>query len=340
MHHAGLYRIGFQAQVDAPGTANSNHEVFGQIRVNDTTDISGSEARVAVFDDAQISGNTHTDMLCSSILYEATAGDWATMQVKHILVGGSGSASIAVNATFAVTRLTGEKGNPGEDGVDGTNGTDGSDGAPGPAGSGSNVLIKDEDGYITATPHSVLNFTGAAVTAADVGNGQVDITITGGGGDQLFTFDPNMATFPASNPAAATSRNEHPLISFDDTTAESIIFHWVMTNDYNDGYLTIDIDWVAATATTNSVVWGVEIERIAPGGTDIGADSFDSQQVAASTTNGTSGVVTRTSIGLNNSDADAILAGDAFRLRIQRVAGNGGDDMTGDAQLLRVSGRQ
>jgi hypothetical protein len=162
----------------------------------------------------------------------------------------------------------------------------------------------------------------------------------GMGAVQLGSFNANSATFPASAPAAATSRNEHPLLAYDDTTAEKIVFHGVMSRDYGGGNLTIDIDWVAATAVIGGVAWGIEVERIAPTGQDIDADGFAAQQIGISTTSGTSGVVIRTSIVLTQAEADSIAAGDVFRLRIERVVADGGDDLNGDAQLLRVGLRQ
>lgn len=158
--------------------------------------------------------------------------------------------------------------------------------------------------------------------------------------NQLAAFDPNMATFPSSSPAVAFSRNEHPLLAFDDTVAENVIFHWIMSNDYSDGNLTVDIDWVAETAVVGDVVWGVEFERLNAGGQDIDSDGFATQQTGTDTTNGTSGIITRTSIALTQAQADLIAAGEAFRLRVQRVAVSGSDTMVGDAQLLRVSVRQ
>ncbi len=81
-------------------------------------------------------------------------------------------------------------------------------------------------------------------------------------------------------------------------------------------------------------------ERIAPGGQDIDSDGFDAIQTVTDTTNATSGIVTRTSITFTQAQADSIAAGDAFRLRVTRDANAGGDTMTGDAQILRVVGRQ
>ena len=92
---------------------------------------------------------------------------------------------------------------------------------------------------------------------------------------QLNRYDPNEATFPASAPAAASSRNEHPLIAFDDSTDENIVFHGVMSRDYSGGSLTVDLDTVAASATSGAMKWNVQFERIAPGGQDIDSDGFD-----------------------------------------------------------------
>jgi len=56
----------------------------------------------------------------------------------------------------------------------GPKGTDGQDGAPG---SGSTVIVQDEGSNVTNTPHSTLNFTGAAVSASDSGSGVAEIYI-------------------------------------------------------------------------------------------------------------------------------------------------------------------
>jgi len=163
---------------------------------------------------------------------------------------------------------------------------------------------------------------------------------SGSGGDQIATFEANMATFPASSPAAATSRNEHPIIAFDDSTDENIIFHGLISNDYSNAALTVHIDWVAATATTGDVKWDVQFERLADGGTDIDADSFATLQTSTDTTDGTSGIITRSSIAFTQVQADSIVAGDSFRLKVTRDANAAGDTLSGDAQILRVGVKQ
>lgn len=152
----------------------------------------------------------------------------------------------------------------------------------------------------------------------------------------LGSFDANDATFLASDPAVASSRNSHPLLGFDDTTAESVIFQGVLPEDYQGGDVNINICWVAETATSGGVVWGAEVERMAAGGTDIDSDSFAAQQTITTTAPGTSGVIDRASFTLTKSEADSWEAGDAYRLKLSRVSGDGGDTMTGDAQVLRV----
>lgn len=164
-----------------------------------------------------------------------------------------------------------------------------------------------------------------------------DFLSAGGGVSHLGSFNANDATFPASNPASAFSRNAHPILTFDDSTAENVIFHSVLSEDYSGGDVTFNIDWAAETATSGGVTWGIEIERLNAGGHDIDSDSFDTQQTGNSTTAGTSGVITRTSITMTNAECDGWAAGDAFRIRLQRVTGDGGDTMTNDAQVLRVS---
>lgn len=160
---------------------------------------------------------------------------------------------------------------------------------------------------------------------------------------QLATFDANTATFPAVDPAAATSRNENPLLAFvDSDTDEAVIFHGIMGAEYISGTsMTVDIDWVSELAPTppnDIVIWEVEIERIAPGGEDIDApDGFAAGQKGTSTANATSGIVTRSSIILTTSKADFVAPKDAYRMRIHRRAlTDAADTLVGDAQILRV----
>lgn len=149
---------------------------------------------------------------------------------------------------------------------------------------------------------------------------------------------PNDAFFPATDPGGGIGRNGHAEIAYDDATAESVIFQKYISADYNSSNnLFADIVWVAKTATTGDVVWGLEFERISAAGHDIDADSFAAQQkAAADTTAATAGIPTVTRITLTNAQADALAAGDRFRARAKREPADAGDNMSGDAEILGI----
>jgi len=160
-----------------------------------------------------------------------------------------------------------------------------------------------------------------------------------GDGGSPFTkiLDANNALYPSSNPAGAFSRNGHPIIVFDDTTAENVIFTNSVGSGYSGDDITVNIDWVAESAITGGVTWGVSFEANAEGGNDIDSDSFATQQTGNSDTNATSGIITTTSITLTQAQADSIAAGDYFRMEVERVVSDGDDDMVGDAQILSIT---
>jgi len=202
---------------------------------------------------------------------------------------------------------------------------------------GVDFFPETDDAVITKVEVSVIRSNTSGDWETAKGSVTPLVYTTLGEGSYLGDFDANDATFPSSNPAVANSRNAHPILAFDDATAESVVFHGVISTDYSDGDVSVNIDWVAETATTGDVVWGIEIERIDQGVTDIDSDSFAAQQTGTDTTSGTSGIVTRTTITLTQAQADSWTTGDAFRLRVQRVAASGSDTMTNDAEVLRVS---
>lgn len=148
------------------------------------------------------------------------------------------------------------------------------------------------------------------------------------------------AVLPSSNPAQLTSRNDHAVLAFDDSTAESVIFEGIMPEGYTAEALEVLLFWVAATATSNTVRWGAEWERDNSGGHDIDSDSFSAQQTVDSDAPGTCGQIRSATIEFTQAQADSVAAGEPFRLRIQRAAAAAEDTMVGDAQLLRVAVRE
>jgi len=162
---------------------------------------------------------------------------------------------------------------------------------------------------------------------AEVDTGEVPLFLSLGANDAIF---------PSSNPAVANSRNGHPVLNYDDTIEEKVIFDSKIQSGYDGEDINVDIDWIAEAATSGAVTWGIEFERNTPGGNDIDSDSFAAQQIGNSTTAGTSGIITRTTITLTQAQADGVIAGDYFRMRVERVTSDGGDNMSDDAQILRI----
>jgi hypothetical protein len=157
-------------------------------------------------------------------------------------------------------------------------------------------------------------------------------------GDTLAVFAPDHNQPPTSNFASLDTRNAILVLDFDDSTDESAIFLSILPRNYSGNGLTVDIDWVATTATTGDCVWQGAFERM---NTDIDSDSFASANSSTSTTSGTSGVITRTSIAFTNgAQIDSLAAGEPFRLRINRDANSGSDTMVGDAEMICVQLRE
>jgi hypothetical protein len=152
----------------------------------------------------------------------------------------------------------------------------------------------------------------------------------------LERFTPRDNQPPATNYATLDTRNSILVLEYDASTEESAYFVGVIDESMTlASGLTVRIWWMADTATSGNVRWGVQFERT---GTDNDADSFDTNAQATSAANGTSGVESVASITITT--IDSLTAGDRYRLRVYRVAADATNDtMTGDAQLIAVEVR-
>jgi hypothetical protein len=149
----------------------------------------------------------------------------------------------------------------------------------------------------------------------------------------IIRFTPSDNQPPASAFATIDTRNSILVLEFDAATQESAAFIGVVPEGATiTSGLTVRLWWMADTATTGNVRWGVSFERT---GTDNDSDSFDTVTEATGAANGTSGIETLTSI--TATAIDSLAAGDRFRLRVARIAADATNDtMTGDAQLVAV----
>lgn len=156
-------------------------------------------------------------------------------------------------------------------------------------------------------------------------------------GDTLAIFGPAANQPPAANYAALAVRNGHLVLGFDTTTQQTAIFAGVMPRTYGGGGLIVSIAWIAASAVTGTIGWGVTFERMNAANHDLDADAWATEQfITPVAVDAASGKVTVTSVTVAAGAAgtDSIAAGDPFRIRIRRDVAN--DNAAGDAQLLSV----
>ena len=155
-------------------------------------------------------------------------------------------------------------------------------------------------------------------------------------GDSLVTWGPYENEPPATLYAIEDTRNTHPALNFDSTTAWYANFSDILPRNYAGGGITVYITWAAATATSGTIGWTVAFERIGSATQDIDSDGFaTAQTITAATVNGSSGIPTTTTVAVSNgANIDNIAGGDLFRLQVMRDVNN--DNAAGYAQLLAV----
>ena len=175
-------------------------------------------------------------------------------------------------------------------------------------------------------------------TGLSIGTGlSISGTTLRAGTKTYAVFTPRDSNPPSTAFATLDTRNSIAVLDFDDgATNEATIFCGVIPEaaDLSAG-LIVSIRWMATSATTGVVRWGVQLER---GNTDLDADSFDTAVEANTTTSGTAGIPTVTEI--TTTSLDGLIAGDLFRLRVYRDSSDTANDtMTGDAELIAVEVR-
>lgn len=156
-------------------------------------------------------------------------------------------------------------------------------------------------------------------------------------GDTLLIFTPQCNEPPASAPATMDTRNNHPVLDFDDAANESAIFSGVMPQHYaGTTGVTVLLHYAMTTAITGDIDWDVAFERIGDAGQDIDSDGFAAvNSVDNTTVLGTSGQLDVISVTFTDGvDMDSVVAGDGFRIKVTRDAVS--DTAAGDAELRFV----
>jgi hypothetical protein len=165
-------------------------------------------------------------------------------------------------------------------------------------------------------------------------------TATGGGTNTILQFFPRDAEFPVTDFATIDTRNNHPVLDFNDTTVETVFFTGFIPQGASFATsgtaLTFVLESTATSATSGNIGWNVALERIVAGGIDIDADNFGTAQPGSAAVSGTSGIVTEVSVTFTLAQLPSLLAaGDMIRVRVQRNTSVSGDH-AGDAELLGV----
>jgi len=156
-------------------------------------------------------------------------------------------------------------------------------------------------------------------------------------GDTLCVFIPQQNEPPASNYATFDTRNQHPVLDFDDTTNESSVFSAVMPRHYaGTTGVTVYIHYAMSSAVAGDIDWDAAFERIGDQQQDLDVDGFAAvQSVDGTTVPATSGLVDIVSIAFTNgAQMDSVAVGEGFRLKVTRDATN--DTAAGDGELRFV----
>lgn len=146
---------------------------------------------------------------------------------------------------------------------------------------------------------------------------------------------------PSSNYATLDTRNNHPVLDFDDTTGESAIFTGILPLSYNGSGLTVEVAYSMTSATSGTCGWTFDLERVGDSQQDTDSDGFTGSPITitAGTVPGTSGFVTVLSANVaNGATMDSIAAGEQFRIKVTRDVAN--DNGSGDAELHWVRIRE
>ena len=203
------------------------------------------------------------------------------------------------------------------------------DGAISAAAAGADKLLFWDDSESKLT-HLALG-TGLSISGTTLSVGSVATAKT------LARFTPRENQPPATAFATLDTRNSIAVLDFDAATDESAIFSGVIP-DYADlsSGLKIRLAWMATSATSGNVRWGVQFERC---NTDLDADSFDTATLVTSAADATSGIPTIAEI--TATAIDSLAVGDTFRIKVYRDADDATDDtMSGDAELIAVEVQQ
>ncbi len=137
----GSYLIRYEVDTDAQAGLDRNSLIEGRVRLNDTTVLNGSHARVATFNDGSIPGTEGPQHLSNAFIATLSANDKVTFQLQKTDLGSAAGLTTDPDITFQVIKLDGVPGSIGATGLTGSTGPTGPQGIQGFPGAPDSALI-------------------------------------------------------------------------------------------------------------------------------------------------------------------------------------------------------
>lgn len=186
-------------------------------------------------------------------------------------------------------------------------------------------------GSVAVTPSSSDNSTKIATTAyvdTKAGLGVGNLTLTGAGAWSSMT---NGAS-AISQVESTTNKVNYFVVDFLTAVQSYVEWQVPLPADYNGGTITAVFYWTAASASTNSVVWGISATAF---GDNVAIDTAFSAGVEVTDANNATGVVNISASTAAITIAGTPLANKHCQFRVYRL-GSGADNLAATARLLEV----
>lgn len=159
-------------------------------------------------------------------------------------------------------------------------------------------------------------------------------------GDTLAVFDALGGRPPDNAFAPIDFRSGAAVLDFEDGSATSTAFQFMLPSHYTGGAIELRLLWVAESATSGAVVWSVAATRIEPGASSIDSPTAGPSQSLPASPNAVAGVLVQSTLTLTAVDAGNPTAGDLLLLQVERAAADAADTMAGDAELIALEVRE
>lgn len=158
-------------------------------------------------------------------------------------------------------------------------------------------------------------------------------------GSTLFVGTARDRSGPATNAATLDTRNEIPVLEFDETTNEYADFEFTIPSAYTtNAGVTVRIGWTGDTAQAGNVLWSAAFKPFHDDSTDMDSATFTTAVSGAKTVNsGSAGEIVYDTLAFTSAQFGTMQAGEFCQLRIMRDAANSATDtLVGDAQLVSI----